>query len=243
MDIKVLSLQEDPTLKTNEIMNSVWPKFMSQDNYSMKYWASMRRLYPEYQLCLCNNDRLVAYGNSIPIKWSGIVEELPMSWTDTLVQGVENKDIDDVNTLVAVNIAIHSEYQKLGLSQRLLNELKELAVKVGFKNFIVPVRPSFKAEYPITLFDQYIHWKREDGAPFDPWIRTHWKLGAKIIKPIHNAMTVKGTIKEWENWTNMKFPDSGKYVIKGALQPIEIDRDRDCGVYNDPNVWMQYNLN
>jgi len=242
MNIKVLSLKEDPTLKTSEIMNSVWPKFMSQDSYSMKYWSGMRRLFPEYQLCLCDNEKLVAYGNSLPIKWSGKIEELPQSWTDTLVHGVENKDREDVNTLVAVNIAIHPDYQRLGLSQRLLNEFKELAVGIGFKNFIVPVRPSFKTEYPITPFDQYIHWMREDGAPFDPWIRTHWKLGAEIIKPIYHAMTVKGTVKEWEEWTNKRFPDTGKYIINGALQPIEIDHERDFGVYNDPNVWMKYNL-
>lgn len=86
MDIKVLSLREDPTLKTSEIMKSAWPKFMGQDKYSMKYWSSMRSLFPEFQLCLCANEVLVAYGNSIPIYWSGLTEELPLSWTDTLVR-------------------------------------------------------------------------------------------------------------------------------------------------------------
>lgn len=154
----------------------------------------------------------------------------------------ENKDRANVNTLVAVNIAIHPDYQRLGLSQKLLKELKQLAISNGFKNFIVPVRPSFKMEYPITPFEQYIFWKREDGMPFDPWIRTHWKLGAEIVKPIPNAMTVTGTVKEWEDWTGMHFPESGEYVIKGALQPIEINFKRNLGIYTDPNVWMKYNL-
>jgi hypothetical protein len=33
-------------------------------------------------------------------------------------------------------------------------------------------------------------------------------------------------------------PESGAYVVSGALVPIEIDRERDEGVYVEPNVWM-----
>jgi hypothetical protein len=36
----------------------------------------------------------------------------------------------------------------------------------------------------------------------------------------------------------MKFPDTGAYVVPGALQPVVIDRDRDEGRYEDPNIWM-----
>jgi hypothetical protein len=79
--------------------------------------------------------------------------------------------------------------------------------------------------------------------PYDPWIRTHWKLGARIVKPIYEAFIVKGTIKEWEDWTEMSFPESGLYVVEGALQPIRISLEEDVGCYEDPNVWMTYQLN
>lgn len=36
----------------------------------------------------------------------------------------------------------------------------------------------------------------------------------------------------------MVFPESGHYVVPGALVPITIDRERDQGVYVEPNVWM-----
>ena len=39
----------------------------------------------------------------------------------------------------------------------------------------------------------------------------------------------------------MSFPESGEYVvISGVLQPIAIDRERDIGRHEDPNVWMQH---
>lgn len=242
MNIKVYTLKDVPEIKTGAIMKDVWAKFMTPDKDTMKYWADMRKLFPEYQLCLLDGDKLVGLGNSIPLTWTGKEEDLPPSWTDTLIQGVENKEPDSVNTLSAVNIAIHADYQKSGLSQRLLSEFKKLANKKGLEKMIVPVRPSFKVDYPLTPFDNYVHWKREDNTPFDPWIRTHWKLGAKIVRPIYKAFTVTGTIKDWEEWTSMRFPESGRYVIKGALQPIQIDRENDFGIYDDPNLWMEYQL-
>jgi len=51
-------------------------------------------------------------------------------------------------------------------------------------------------------------------------------------------MRVSGTVAEWEAWTEMALPASGAYVVPGALAPIQIDRERDEGVYVEPNVWM-----
>jgi hypothetical protein len=45
-------------------------------------------------------------------------------------------------------------------------------------------------------------------------------------------------VGEWEEWTELAFPETGTYVVPGALVPIEIDRDRDEGAYVEPNVWM-----
>ena len=36
----------------------------------------------------------------------------------------------------------------------------------------------------------------------------------------------------------MAFPETGAYVVPGALVPVEIDRERDEGLYVEPNVWM-----
>jgi len=40
----------------------------------------------------------------------------------------------------------------------------------------------------------------------------------------------------------MRFPDTGDYVVPGALQPVRIDREADSGRYEDPNVWMKHGL-
>jgi hypothetical protein len=47
-------------------------------------------------------------------------------------------------------------------------------------------------------------------------------------------------VAEWEEWTGMAFPESGDYVVPGALVPVQIDRERDEGRYVEPNVWMRH---
>jgi hypothetical protein len=78
--------------------------------------------------------------------------------------------------------------------------------------------------------------------PFDAWLRVHARIGARIIKPCHEAMTIRGTPLEWEEWTGMKFPQNGKYVIAGALNPIEMDFDKGEGMYVEPNVWIVHEI-
>jgi hypothetical protein len=39
-----------------------------------------------------------------------------------------------------------------------------------------------------------------------------------------------------------RLPRDGTYVVPGALVPVEIDRERDEGVYVEPNVWMHHTV-
>jgi hypothetical protein len=112
----------------------------------------------------------------------------------------------------------------------------------GFQYLVAPVRPNEKSKYPLISIDDYIKWTNEEGLPFDAWLRVHVRAGARIIKPCHEAMTIPGTRAEWEEWTGMKFPQSGRYVVSGALNPIEVNIEKDQGVYIEPNVWMVHEI-
>ena len=53
-------------------------------------------------------------------------------------------------------------------------------------------------------------------------------------------MVIQGTIAEWEAWSGMRFPESGRYVVPDALGLVEIDRESDHGEYVEENLWMQH---
>ena len=40
----------------------------------------------------------------------------------------------------------------------------------------------------------------------------------------------------------MKFPESDRYVVDGALCPIIINREKNIGIYTEPNVWVSYDI-
>jgi hypothetical protein len=124
----------------------------------------------------------------------------------------------------------------------MLAAMREAVAARGLVDLVAPVRPSLKHRYPLTPIERYVEWRREDGRLLDPWLRTHENAGANVIRIAHRSMRIPGSVADWERWTNMSFPESGAYVVPGALVPVEIDRERDEGVYIEPNVWMHHRI-
>ena len=54
------------------------------------------------------------------------------------------------------------------------------------------------------------------------------------------SLVVVGKVSEWEEWAGMRFPESGPYVVPGALQVVSMYLERDEGCYEDPNIWMRH---
>jgi len=87
---------------------------------------------------------------------------------------------------------------------------------------------------------EYATWTRGDGLSIDPWIRTHQRMGATIIKSAPNSMVISGSVAEWEEWAGMPLPASGLYVVPGALNLVEVDHEHDRVVYREENLWVQH---
>jgi hypothetical protein len=169
------------------------------------------------------------------------------SWPEFMLNDdVANRNWHELFDIFAgyqsIQIAIHPDYQSIGLSGRMVRAMGEIGRSQGFKNLVAPVRPNQKSKYPLISMDDYIQWQTDDGLPFDAWLRVHVRVGGRIIKPCHQAMTIRGSRAEWESWTGMEFPQSGEYVIPGGLNPMGLDVENDTGVYIEPNVWMVHGL-
>ena len=108
----------------------------------------------------------------------------------------------------------------------------------GYRAVIACVRPTDKVRYPLIPIEAYAGWTREDGLPFDPWIRLHVRLGGRVARPSPASMRIEGTVADWREWTGLDLPGSGDYLPEGAAAPVAIDLDADRGVYLDPNVWV-----
>ena len=245
---RLVSLAEDPSLRRpmGALNVSVWPNFMVEggDAAAADNWDRLFEQWPEYQHCLFDADgRLVAAHNSAPLAWDGTHDDLPDGWDDQLVRSAADEDAARaVDTLGAIQIVVDPEVQGSRLSGVMVEAMRANARAHGLRALIACVRPTLKAKYPLTPIERYATWTRDDGLPFDPWIRLHVRLGGRIVRPSPHSMTYRGTLAEWEAWTGMAFPESGPYVLEGAAAPLTIDREHEEGVYYDPNVWVVHTL-
>lgn len=222
----------------------IWPEFMRRDIYANKLWHRLTDTFAAYQLYLVNQEEMpVAVLQTIPFVWDGTAADIPIGWQDIFLRGVLDADAGHAsNTLSALEAAIQPEYRGSGISYRLIEEGKALAQRSGYQTLLIAVRPSLKANYPLTPMERYVRWTREDGAPFDPWLRVHWRAGGEILHIAHPSMVCHGTVEEWEEWTGLAFPESGDYVVPDALAPIQIDCTMGIGRYVEPNVWVLHRV-
>jgi GNAT superfamily N-acetyltransferase len=224
-----------------------WPEFIFHDRETKRHLGRVRELFSDLELVLVDRDgdgdgeEIVAAGWAVPLRWNGAIEDLPTGYNDSLARALEAHDAgDEPDTLAILAAQVRPDRQGRGLAGALLLALRDLAHRSGWPRVICPVRPTLKARYPLTPIERYIEWTRPDGTPLDPWIRTHRRLGARVLAPAPRSQVITGTVDEWQTWTGMAFPDSGDYIIPEGLSALHIDRTADQGVYIEPNVWLRH---
>ena len=243
-DFEIYKLSQKPALieSINLLSRKSWPEFLLHGD--VRHWSALFDKFRDYQLLFCDDeDTLIAVGHTVPLCWDGTNEDLPDDIDTILKRAIHDFDNKRRPTgLCALAIMVDPEYRGQGLSRKMIIEMKKLAGQHGMPHLLAPVRPTLKQAYPRVSFKKYITWQRKDGAPFDHWLRVHWRLGAKIAKVIPRSLTVTGSIADWQKWTGHDFPSSGDYEIAGALRPVHVDIEKDKGMYDDPNVWMVHDV-
>jgi GNAT superfamily N-acetyltransferase len=175
------------------------------------------------------------------LAWNATADGLPAGYDDALTKAVTaHERAVPPDTLCVMAAAVRPDRQGAGLGGDVLTALRSRATAAGLHRMIAPVRPVLKSRYPLTPMANYARWTRADGAHVDPWIRTHVRLGGVILGPAPRSMVVTGTVTEWELWAGLAFPETGRYVVPGALDLVEIDRERDLGTYAETNLWMRH---
>ncbi len=243
-EFEVTTLEQRPDLEDQleQLHEETWDPFLNGAPWN--YWEALFDTFASFQILLVENgDELIGVGHTVPFDWTGEIKDLPRLLDDVIRRGlVAAEEGRPWTTLSALAAMVPDKHQRRGLSTEIIKTMRSLAAQHRLHSVVVPVGPTLKHLYPLTPMERYAQWKREDGSPFDPWIRVHWKLGAEQLCVNPQTALVNGTVAQWENWTEMKFPESGLYIVPGALSPVEIDRERDVGRYDDPGLWMRHHV-
>jgi GNAT superfamily N-acetyltransferase len=238
--MRMVSAEERPELIEPAFAATadVVPEYNKNGDVLNCYWARLTDEYAPFQFFLVGaGDEILARAQSIPIRWDGTVDDIPAGIDGAITRGFEE---DGANVLCALVIMVPAAHQGRGISPLAVRAMNEVARQRDLSRLIAPVRPNWKERYPLTPIERYASWRRPDGLPFDPWMRVHERLGARVLKCEPHSLRITGSVAEWEEWTGMSFPESGCYWFPGGLDTVAIDREADRGRYWEPNVWMQH---
>jgi hypothetical protein len=219
-----------------------FPKFISADIAVKEYIERVREYFPHLDVMMVDeSDNPVATGWGVPISWSGEVVDLPSSFAEVLRRAIEVHDSGlESNTFVICGAIVDPGRKGSGTATELIRALSGVGQGEGVSRVLAPVRPTRKHLYPLFSIENYASWVREDGLPFDPWLRLHVRLGARIISLAPEAQTMLGTVRDWEEWSGISLPVSGEYIIPQGMSVLRIDRGADLGTYVEPNIWVQH---
>ena len=221
--VEVVTAAERPdlwtALESDDRFAAVWPEYNHHGNDAGLYFAALFPEHADLQILVIDlaSREVIARGRTIPFRWDRTLEDLPRGIDAVGLRAV--KSTAAPTALSALAAEVLPEVQGRGLAGLVVMAMAAAARVRQLDVLVAPVRPSWKDRYPITPIDRYMRWQRDDGLPFDPWIRVHARLGASILRAEPSSMRIVHPVAAWERWVQMRFPDDGDYVFPGGLAP------------------------
>jgi hypothetical protein len=236
--LEVVRADERPDLweHARGLFQDVWPEYNMHGVHSSRIFGSLIPQFAHLQVMVVDREleRVVARGRTIPFRWDGSLADLPSGLDAAGLRALDDGRPPTALSALAAEVA--SDQQGRGLSRFVLEAMAACARAARLASLVAPVRPNAKDRYPIIPIARYAAWTRPDGLPFDPWLRVHARLGARILCTAPESMEIEAPVGVWEAWTKMAFPEDGQYTFPAGLAPLHVQDGR--GHYWEPNVWM-----
>lgn len=242
MDLQIFTLAQRPDLLDDLLaMENPWPEFIRRDPFGDLYYHPdvLTQFGDHVLLAYSPAGELVAKAHSIPLhlESAGLPED---GWDGVIRRGLLTRLTGaEPDTLAALEILVRSDAQGLGLSGAMVAALRDNARRLGYREVVVPVRPTGKDDIhePMAV---YAYRTRADGLPVDPWLRVHVRAGGRIDGIAPRSMTISGSLGEWHRWTGRAMDESGSFEIPQALVPVTCSLEHGTAVYVEPNVWVRH---
>jgi GNAT superfamily N-acetyltransferase len=193
-DLTVSTFAQRPDLLSKvfgpEIESAV-PEFMRHDPTGGLYYRDESlEFFREFGLVAVDPaepERPVARAFSVPFAFregSEGRDELPGGGWDTVIRwaDADRRAGRQRTAISALEIMVAPRLQRRGISRLMLAAMCDNARRLGFVDLYAPLRPTEKHLEPLTPFAEYVARQREDGLPYDSWIRAHVLAGTRIVK-------------------------------------------------------------
>ncbi len=241
----VTTLAQRPDLAAGipEVLASRWPAYLlaGEPGHGVDLTGLLVRK-PEHQVLLVDSeDKVLGVGLSVPLRWDGTTAGLPTGWDGAVAAAARLAQQGGApDAVCALSITMAPAATGQGLAAQMIGALKQAAAAAGVATMIAPVRPILKANHPLVPMSEYLTWRTDSGEVFDPWLRLHLRLGARLLEIADPSMTITGSVEDWRRWTGLALTRPGAYVLPGGLAPLLVDAYDGTAVYEEPNVWVAH---
>jgi len=243
--LTIITADREPGLfdKARRLVGESFPEFMNHSEIISRYWQYLYLYWSDWQFLLADkNSKIHALANCFPLRYEGSLDYLPDGGIEWALETAINQREKGIapNIACAFQIVVAKSSLGKGLSYLAVEEMIDLATRREMIWLIAPVRPNRKAEFPDMPIEEYVVRRREDGLPFDDWIRVHVRMGGRLLNVCRRSFVVDTDLENWRLWTGLALEDDGPQIIDGALAPVIISLDNKRGIYAEPNIWIKH---
>jgi|GEM_PF-4493733 len=125
-----------------ELFSEGFPLFITADPVAEVYIERVFECFGEYHIALIDKteDKAMASGWGVPIRWTREVTDLPSGYTDTLSRAIRESETNiQPNTLVICAGIVNPTVGKKGVAGELILALKELVTASNLSHVIAPL--------------------------------------------------------------------------------------------------------
>ncbi|MBM4161032.1 MAG: GNAT family N-acetyltransferase [Ignavibacteria bacterium] len=193
----------------------------------MKPWTkeqleSQLRIFPEGQICIEYEGRIVASSSSLILDFALYGEW--HSWREIADQGYIRNHNPNGNTLYGIEIMVDPEFRGMKLARRLYDSRKELARQRNLMRIILGGRiPGYAQHQDKMTAREYVD-KVINKVLYDPVLTSQISNGFVLKRLIESYLDADKESKGWATlleWTNLDYqPDPHRKFI--PTQPVRI---------------------
>jgi len=248
--VDAFTLEQNPGAKREMrlLHAEAWPCFFQGSAVVRDSWEELLALFPELQVCLLDPDnRVTAVGNAVAFDWDGSADGLPRGWDEVVRRGVkvredQSRSEESMNTVVVLAAVTRKDSRGKGLSRKVIEAYRALALSLGYSNLLVALRPLGKEAFPSMTVKDFTDGHLAGTIEKDFWIELHTRLGGRVIKCSDESQLVSGSFSDWQDWTGVDLESGDSVAISGLLSELVIDSEMRNALYYDPCVWIEHTL-
>ncbi|MGV3768230.1 MAG: GNAT family N-acetyltransferase [Chitinophagaceae bacterium] len=222
MKIEVRSLMPSDYEAVKELQLACFPGMLP---WSKLQWNSMMEKFPQGQLAVELNGKIVASSSSLLLHFDEYTKD--HSWNAITGKGTLSTHKPDGDTLYGIEIMVHPDYRNFKLSRRLYDARKKLAVDMNLRRIIIGGRlPNYHLYADNMTIKDYVQ-QVIDKKLRDPVLTAQLSNGFQLKRIIRDYLpndTESCGYATFLEWVNLD------YEPEGDLKIQEVNYVRVCAV-------------